>query len=65
MQNLGLINRTIKTLIFGDVILQCNRDCMRDYANDLVHLMFDCPTEAGYEVHIEVKFAEQLHMIKI
>ena len=38
---------------------------MRDYANDLVHLMFDCPTEAGYEVHIEVKYAEQLHMIKI
>lgn len=47
-------------MIFGDIILQC----VRDYVNDLVHLMFHCPTEAAYEVHIVVNFAEQLHMIK-
>lgn len=64
VQNLELINRSIKTLIFGDIILQCNRDCVGDYVNDLVHLMFHCPTEAAYEVHTVVNFAEQLHMIK-
>lgn len=49
-QDLGLINKTIKSLDFGECILQCDGDLVHDYVFDLVHLMFDCPTETAYEV---------------
>lgn len=51
-QDLGLINKTIKSLDFGECILQCDGDLVNDYVFDLVHLMFDCPTETAYEVRI-------------
>lgn len=51
-QDLGLINKTIKSLDFGECILQCDGDLVNDYVFDLVHLMFDCPTETAYEVRM-------------
>ena len=51
-QDLGLINETIKSLDFGECVLQCDGDLVNDYVFDLVHLMFDCNTETAYEVRM-------------
>lgn len=50
-QNLGLINKTVKSLVIGECISQCNGNFVQDYVFDLVHHMFDCRTETAYQVH--------------
>lgn len=50
-QNLGLINKTVKSLVIGECISQCSGNFVQDYVFDLVHHMFDCRTETAYQVH--------------